>query len=249
MFESISVSERTRKPWTVAVSCAGQCAMIGLLVLIPLLTNQAPPHGHLAGFLLPEPPPAPPAHRAQAPPPRNKPIPFQLNPSGLQEPRQIPRQVILIDDPEFAPPAGGELAGVPFGMGPPAGSGNAVIDGMARAMPRPEPPAPPAARDPMPPAPRRITVVSRLQTAKLISGPRPVYPPLAKAARVSGEVRLRAVIARDGTIMDLRVLSGHPLLIPAALAAVKQWVFQPTYLNGDPVEVATEIIVDFTLQQ
>jgi protein TonB len=92
-------------------------------------------------------------------------------------------------------------------------------------------------------------VVSRLQTAKLLSGPRPVYPPLAKAARVSGEVRLAAVIAPDGTIMDLRVLGGHPLLIPAALAAVKQWVFQPTYLNGAPVEVATEIVVDFTLQQ
>src|SRR6202042_3362545 len=81
-----------------------------------------------------------------------------------------------------------------------------------------------------------------------ISGPRPLYPPLAKAARVSGQVHLKAVIARDGTILDLRVIGGHPLLIPAALAAVKQWVFQPTYLNGDPVEVATEIIVDFTLQ-
>ena len=249
MFESISVSERTRKPWTVAVSFAGQCAMIGLLVLIPLVTHQAPPHGRLAGFLLPEPPAASPAHWAQARPPRVKPIPFQLNPRALQEPRQIPRQVVLIDDPDFVPPAGGELAGVPFGMGSASGSGNGVIDDMARAMPRPEPPAPVVARDPTPPVPRRITVVSRLQTAKLISGPRPVYPPLAKAARVSGEVRLRAVIARDGTIMDLRVLSGHPLLITAALAAVKQWVFQPTYLNGDPVEVATEIIVDFTLQQ
>jgi protein TonB len=249
MFESISVSERTRKPWTVAVSCAGQCAMIGLLVLIPLVTNQALPHGRLAGFLLPEPPAPSPVRRAQALPSRVKPIPFQVNPRGLQEPRQIPRQVVLIDDPDFVSPAGGELTGVPFGMGPAAGSGNGVIDGMARATPRPEPPAPPVARDPPPSAPRRITVVSRLQTAKLISGPRPVYPALAKTVRVSGEVRLKAVIARDGTIMDLRVLSGHPLLIPAALAAVKRWVFAPTYLNGNPVEVATEIVVDFTLQQ
>jgi len=110
-------------------------------------------------------------------------------------------------------------------------------------------PSSPTRTNPTPPAPRRITVVSRLQTAKLISGPRPLYPPLAKAARVSGQVHLRAVIARAGTILDLRGIGGHPLLIPAALAAVKQWVFQPTYLNGDPVEVATEIIVDFTLQQ
>jgi protein TonB len=249
MFESISVSERTRKPWTVAASCAGQCAMIGLLVLIPLVTDQALPHGRLAGFLLPEPPAPSPAHRTQAQPPRVKPIPFQLNPRGLQEPRQIPRQVVLIDDPDFVPPAGGELTGVPFGMGPASGSGNGMIDDIARGMPRPEPPAPVAPNEAKAPAPRRITVVSRLQTAKLISGPRPVYPQLAKAARVSGEVRLRAVIARDGTIMDLRVLSGHPLLISAALAAVKLWVFAPTYLNGEPVEVATEIIVDFTLQQ
>ena|ERR1700733_13957561 len=249
MFESISVSDRTRKPWTVAVSCAAQCVMIGLLVLIPLLTTQALPHGRLAGFLLPEPPAASPVHRTQAAPSRVKPIPFQLNPRGLHEPRQIPPQVILIDDPDFVPPAGGELTGVPFGMGPPFGSGNGMMDEIARNMPRPAPLAPAVAKSQAPPAPRRITVVSRLQTAKLISGPRPVYPPLAKAARVAGEVRLTAVIARNGTIMDLRVLSGHPLLIPAALAAVKQWVFAPTYLNGDPVEVATEIVVDFTLQQ
>src|ERR1700722_8591745 len=147
MFESISVSERTRKPWTVVVSCAGQCAMIGLFILIPLLTKQALPHGRLAGFLLPEPPSASPAHRtAQASPPRAKPVPFQLNPSGLQAPRQIPRQVVLIEDPDFVPPAGGEIAGVPFGMGSASGSGNGLIDDMARAMPRPEPPAPVVAR-------------------------------------------------------------------------------------------------------
>lgn len=217
--------------------------MIGLFILVSLVTDHGLPHGRFAGFLLPEPPPASPAHRvAQTPQPRAKPIPFQLSPHHLQEPRQIPRQAALIEDPDLVPPAGREIAGVPFG---------GVMDGidsMARAMPRPEPPAP-SPRDPAPPPARRIIFVSRLQTAKLISGPRPVYPPLARAARVSGEVRLRAVIARDGTIMDLRVLSGHPLLIPAALAAVKRWVFQPTYLDRDTVEVATEIVVDFTLQQ
>ncbi len=85
--------------------------------------------------------------------------------------------------------------------------------------------------------------------AKRISGPQPVYPPLAKQARVEGTVRLQAVISREGTILNLRAVSGHPLLIPAALAAVEQWVFRPTYLNGDPVEVATEIDVNFTLQK
>ena len=106
MFESISVSERTRKPWTVAVSCAGQCAMIALFVLVPLVSNQVLPHGRLAGFLLPEPPAPSPTHQAQAPTPRAKPIPFQLNPSGLRQPRQIPTEVALIADPDFMPPAG-----------------------------------------------------------------------------------------------------------------------------------------------
>jgi protein TonB len=87
-----------------------------------------------------------------------------------------------------------------------------------------------------------------VQESKLISGPRPIYPSLARAARISGIVRLEAVISRDGTILNFRAVSGHPLLVPAAMAAVQKWVFRPTYLNGDPVEVATEIEVNFTLR-
>ena len=83
---------------------------------------------------------------------------------------------------------------------------------------------------------------------KLVSGPMPVYPPLARQARIAGVVRLEAVISREGTVLNLHVVSGHPLLVPAALAAVQRWIFSPTYLNGDPVEVASEIEVNFTLQ-
>ena len=78
-----------------------------------------------------------------------------------------------------------------------------------------------------------------MQQAKLIRQPKPVYPPLAKQARISGVVHLTAVIAKDGTIQDLKVISGHPLLVQAAMEAVKQWVYQPTLLNGEPVEVVT----------
>jgi len=88
-----------------------------------------------------------------------------------------------------------------------------------------------------------------VQQGKLLSGPRPVYPQLARAARIEGTVRLEAVISREGAILNLRAVSGHPLLIPAALAAVEQWTFRPTFLNGDPVEVATTIDVTFTLQK
>ena len=76
-----------------------------------------------------------------------------------------------------------------------------------------------------------------------------MYPPLAKQARISGVVHLNAVIAKDGTIQDLKVISGHPLLIQAAMDAVRQWVYAPTLLNGEPVEVVTQIDVNFTLSQ
>ncbi len=75
----------------------------------------------------------------------------------------------------------------------------------------------------------------------------PIYPPLAKQARIQGTVRFTAVIGTDGTIRDLRLISGHPLLVSAAQDAVKQWAYQPTLLNGEPVEVITQIDVNFTL--
>ena len=97
--------------------------------------------------------------------------------------------------------------------------------------------------------PRRITIGGNVQQAKLISQTRPQYPALAKQARISGVVQLQAVIASDGTVKDLKVLSGHPLLVPAALDSVKLWVYQQTLLNGEPVEVMTQIDVNFTLSE
>jgi protein TonB len=96
-------------------------------------------------------------------------------------------------------------------------------------------------------APKRIVQSSGAQEAKLINKVLPVYPPLAKLTRVSGAVHLTGIIAIDGTIRDLQVESGPPLLIQAALEAVRQWVYQPTLLSGKPVEVITSINVTFTL--
>jgi protein TonB len=86
-----------------------------------------------------------------------------------------------------------------------------------------------------------------VQQAKLVRQPRPEYPALAKQARISGVVHLQVVIAADGTVKDIGVISGHPLLIPPSLEAVKQWQYQPTLLNGQPVEVLTQVDVNFTL--
>jgi TonB family protein len=100
------------------------------------------------------------------------------------------------------------------------------------------------------PAPAdRIRIGGNVQQNKLINQPHPIYPPEAKAARIQGTVKLQATIAKDGTVANLEVISGHPLLVQAALDAVKQWVYQTTLLNGNPVEVVTQIDVNFTLTQ
>jgi protein TonB len=100
-----------------------------------------------------------------------------------------------------------------------------------------------------PVTPQRIRVGGNVQQAMLVSQPHPIYPPLAKQARISGTVTLNAVIGKDGHIANLAVAKGHPLLIQAALDAVKNWIYKPTLLNGEPVEVATTIDVNFTLSQ
>ena len=92
-------------------------------------------------------------------------------------------------------------------------------------------------------------VGGNVQQAMLVNQPKPLYPPLAKQARRSGTVRFTAIIGRDGAIQNLTLVSGHPLLVAAATDAVKQWRYKPTLLNGEPVEVVTQIDVNFTLNQ
>jgi protein TonB len=248
MFDAIGVSARTGKPWTVAVSFAGQMAMVGLAVLVPLVGTDALPH-RFSWVTVPEPPRALPHRAAQAAAKQAATVPFQMNRRRLMLPAAIPQRAAIIEDPKFVP-AAGDGVGVPGGLGDSTGSGNSVIDSLLSAGPAQPPPPVPVVRQTPPPAPpKRIQVGGRVQEGKLLSGPRPIYPPLARQARVEGTVRLEAVISREGTILNLRAVSGHPLLIPAALAAVQQWVFRPTYLNGDPVEVATQIDVNFTLRK
>jgi TonB family protein len=94
-----------------------------------------------------------------------------------------------------------------------------------------------------------LRIGGSMQAAKLVYQPRPIYPPEAKAARVQGKVTLQAVIGKDGTIQKLEVLSGDALLVQSAIDAVRQWVYEPTLLNGDPVDVLTQIDVNYTLSQ
>ena len=98
-------------------------------------------------------------------------------------------------------------------------------------------------------APQTIRVGGNVQSANLIYQVRPVYPPLAKQARIQGTVKFNALIGADGSVKNLQALSGHPLLVQAALESVKEWLYKPTLLNGNPVEVITVIDVNFTLTQ
>jgi len=100
-----------------------------------------------------------------------------------------------------------------------------------------------------PAGPGRITVGGNVQSARLTSQAKPVYPAEAKEARISGTVKLTVIIARDGSVADIKVISGHPLFISPAIDAVKLWQYQPTLLNGEPVEVSTQVDVNFTLSQ
>lgn len=161
-------------------------------------------------------------------------------------PPRIPRAAAQVADDlsrePITPPSG---MGVPFGTGP-LGPASGLIDTIGAKLPAP-PPTPVTRKTEQPAAP--LLQGGRVQAAKLIRQVIPQYPPLARQARISGTVRLQGLIAKDGTIKDLQLISGHPLLVRAALDAVRQWVYRPTTLNGETVEVAAPIDVVFTLNQ
>ncbi len=250
MFEQTFVpSGRTNKPWTVIAAFGIQGGLIAIAILIPLIYFEALPQTHLESLLVapppPPPPPPPPAAQIQQPKPV-KVIPRQFDLGKLVAPKTIPKKVAEIKEEQAPPPPS---VGVPGGVagGVPGGQMGGVFGGIVSSAAPPPPPPPPAAAPP--PTPQRIRVGGNVQAAKIIAKPMPEYPPLAKQARIQGTVRLTAIIGKDGTVQNLQVASGHPLLVPAALQAVKQWRYQPTTLNGSPVEVVTEIDVNFNLAQ
>jgi protein TonB len=174
-------------------------------------------------------------------------IPRQFDAGKLVQPKAVPKDIAVIKEDEL-PSSAMTGGGVPGGV--PGGVAGGVIGGIIGSVPSAAPPPPPPKVEaPKPVVPQRIRVGGNVQAAMAIRAPKPSYPPLAKQARIQGVVRLNAVIGKDGTIQDLKAASGHPLLVPAALEAVRQWLYKPTLLNGEPVEVVTVIDVNFTLSQ
>jgi protein TonB len=99
----------------------------------------------------------------------------------------------------------------------------------------------------VPAAPKRIRISQGVTKGMLIQKIEPTYPPIARSARIQGQVVLTAIISKTGNIQNLTLVSGHPMLVPAALDAVKQWRYRPFLLNGEPVEVETTVTLTFQL--
>jgi periplasmic protein TonB len=247
MFEEMVVSnvkgKKTNKPWTVFISMVLQVFFLAILILIPLIYTEALPKTLMSSILLaPPPPPPPPPPPAPVQVVHVKPTAHLMEAGKLVAPKAIPKDVKIIKEEEAPPDVGaGMVGGVPGGVA--GGSMGGVIGGVIGGAGSTAAPPPPKV------TPKRITVGGNVQAAHLVNRVQPVYPPLARQTRISGTVKLHAIIGKSGAVEQLQVVSGHPLLVQSALDAVKQWRYQPTLLNGEPVEVDTEIDVIFSLAQ
>jgi periplasmic protein TonB len=155
-----------------------------------------------------------------------------------------PPAIFLTPSPRFRPglPVASEDPGQVEGSGP-------FIPGGIKGDPRGLPNWFESGTGPVLPAPPPVAPVRRshMSEGDLVRKILPTYPPLARAARIQGQVLLQAVISKEGTIENLRVLAGHPMLVPAAIEAVRKWRYRPYILNNEPVEVETQITVNFSL--
>jgi protein TonB len=230
-----SWAQRSRRSWTTLTSFGLQAFVMGLLLLLPLITPVGLP------FLKPLHPPIALAVPRGAPPAAPQPHPTAPAESNLRNgvlimPHEIPRDIALIHETE-APAQG------PVGPYVPGGMGNGDLRGIPSSLGTEVNPVVPA---PPPPVVRRVRV-SQMSPGSLIRRVQPVYPQLARSARIQGSVVLTAIISKEGTIENLRVIDGHPMLVKAAIEAVSQWRYKPYILNNDPVEVETQITVNFSL--
>lgn len=247
MFEQTFVQSqaRTRKPWTVAVSLSVQCVLIAIVLLIPLL------HPEKLGMPTPRQPQIIRTWITQPPLPRQVASPRA---ASLSTPAAA-RPFVYVP-PSAYPTAGRQLEAPSVDQdssaawsGPP-GTGFGTSLETTTQLPPAIALKPAPVQIPTKPAPTGpIRIGGGVEGARLIYSPHPLYPPLAKTVHSQGIVKLEAVIAADGSIRNLRVVSGPPLLIEAALSAVRQWRYNPTLLNGVAVEVLTEIDITFTLNR
>jgi protein TonB len=234
MFEDATFHSRgilpSQTPKWMLLTLAFNLTVLAALMILPILHPDSLPTRMLFHTLFaPAPPPAPaqPLHsQAQL---------ATVHTISLHDPFLAPRRIPSADSTTGTPPSATDLPfnpnAIPGADGPP---------NLFHAEP------PPTVK-PSPTQPKSIVLSKGVTEGLLISKPAPTYPTIALAAHVSGTVVLAATISTAGTIKNLRVVSGHPMLQSAALAAVQNWRYHPYQLNNQPVEVETTINVVFSL--
>jgi periplasmic protein TonB len=246
MFEqSIVATQPANKTWTLGVSILAQMSLVSAAILFPLVyTDNLPGLSQwVEGLVMP-----PPAAAAPKPLPEQASRPATQStvserPAFVAPPRPLTQLDTTPDETRIEPYE-------PFVIGStgPAVTANPISRYLSHApvLPKPEPPVRHAVTpEAKPQEPFRVS--STIQEAKLLRKIIPIYPQIAIIAHVQGTVHLVGVISKEGTIRNLQAIDGNPLLIHAALDAVKQWVYRPTILNGEPVEVIAPIVVTFIL--
>lgn len=248
LLETPTAKPEHRSPLEWLGAMGFHIAIVALLVIVPLYTTASI---HLNDYretalLAPPPPTAPP------PPPAASPVaPRITHPKAklnytlqkLTAPTAIPKKVASDSDnaAEPAPDLGGVVGGIPGGVigGQIGGVANGVAGGAGTAVPPPPPPKP---------VQKIVRVGSNLKAPRQTYSVDPVYPPLARETHIGGVVTVEALIDEHGNVVQARVVNGHPLLIEAALQAVRQWKYEPTSLNGQPVSVELQVQVHFNLK-
>ena len=241
-----SGGQRKRRTLATLFSVVLQCLLVGVLILIPLLFTDVLPKQQLL-TLLEAPPPPPPAPPAAPAPTAVKVVKVASDFANgqLRTPGRIPAKVQMIKEDDAPPPAAisaGVVGGVPGGI--PGGQLGGVIGGILSSTSSVA-----AVANLTKQTPQRVRVSPGVSKGLLIYRTEPTYPPLARQARIQGVVVLTAVIDKVGNIQNLQVVSGHPMLAPAAIEAVKQWRYKPFLLNGQPLEVETTVTVTFQLRE
>jgi protein TonB len=241
MFEDSMIESggrlKTKRGLTSTIAFLIEAVLVGIMVLLPLLFTDALPKAQLMTFLVTPPPPPPPP-----PPPAAvvhvvRQIQTDIVNGQLRTPTKIPKKVEIIKEDAAPPPVmAGIVGGVPGGV--PGGQMGGVIGGIISSTP---------VAVPKIATPQRVRVSQGVTQGLLIRRVQPNYPALARQARIQGSVILQAQISKTGDIENLTLVSGHPMLAPAAIEAVKQWKYKPYILNGEPVEVDTQVTVNFTL--
>lgn len=226
----------SRRGWTTALSFAIQGVAVAGLLLLPLIYGEKLPGVlWIQPIVAPMPLPAPIApdeiHRSSA-------VSNLSSDGHMIPPTSIPDHIEPVEESVPPMPVGAAYGAV--GATDRSSARDGVMHSILSVMSSVLPP-------PTHPTIARPTVTSHMMEGYLVHKVQPEYPPLARQARIQGAVVLQAIISRTGTIENLQVLSGHPMLIPSALAAVRQWRYRPYYLNGESVEVETQVTVNFVL--